>query len=403
MVADPKLLPGFADDSDFKGYSRKHGVVTADHQLRAVAAGTAQLHLLREQIRALCDEKSPYRQKQGLLSKPDVEKEDVACFESFYAESFYYPALLDLHGTVRRCADMSFLWYREYHLELMHCVQVPVESSLPWILAENCVAMQAHGHRRGTPGDAAGTGAGAGGGAGTVTGGALPAVENIFYLLDVYNDAADAALRLFRRPYLFEEIEAEAGLAAEHLVASLIDESYVYYKNLAASRLLDPAFVKRLDPSLFAVGVRGYSEVLRQRQVALVGRHVNVSAAAVRHFHASLFRDIDAAIRRFEAGDACGVVRTPFPSPHTHTHPVASTHLGSSHPPLLVSCATDGAGASTERPGRITRHAPPHRAGHRFAPRRLRRDLPRGGRVPPHAHGHPQGPPPPPRAICAVF
>ena len=55
-------------------------------------------------------------------------------------------------------------------------------------------------------------------------------------------------------------------------------------------------------------GVQGYASVLRQRQIVVLGRNINVSKAAIHHIHMCLFRDIDAAIRRFEMGDACGII-----------------------------------------------------------------------------------------------
>ena len=51
--------------------------------------------------------------------------------------------------------------------------------------------------------------------------GTLPTIETVFFILDIYNDAADAALRLLRRQHLFDEIESEASLAVEHLVGNL--------------------------------------------------------------------------------------------------------------------------------------------------------------------------------------
>ena len=86
------------DENAYKVYSRKHGVVTVDHPLQTTISTSphthTQIYTLREQLLAICDEKSLYRQKGGLLSmsmssssKPDIEKDDLACFESFYAVS----------------------------------------------------------------------------------------------------------------------------------------------------------------------------------------------------------------------------------------------------------------------------------------------------------------------------
>ena len=130
----------------------------------------------------------------------------------------------------------------------------------------------------------------------------------------------------------------------------LVDEGYNYYKNLTSSRQLDRAFTTLLDPSLFAMvscsafllylydvacsylltcpcpnilkhvltqnihiptqqqGVQGYASIFNQRQIVMLGRTINISKAAIHHIHMCMFRDIDAAVRRFEAGDACGVI-----------------------------------------------------------------------------------------------
>ena len=55
-------------------------------------------------------------------------------------------------------------------------------------------------------------------------------MENVFYVLDIYNDAAEAALRCLRRQHLFDEIESEASLAVEHLVRTyiLVTPTYVF-------------------------------------------------------------------------------------------------------------------------------------------------------------------------------
>ena len=63
-----------------------------------------------------------------------------------------------------------------------------------------------------------------GGGSTNTTGGlygTLPTIETVFFILDIYNDAADVVLRSVRRQHLFDEIESEASLAVEHLVITL--------------------------------------------------------------------------------------------------------------------------------------------------------------------------------------
>jgi cytoplasmic FMR1 interacting protein len=57
-------------------------------------------------------------QGSGLMNKEDLTKEDMSTLEAFYKESFAFPYLLDLGGTLRASSDLSDLWYREYHLEI---------------------------------------------------------------------------------------------------------------------------------------------------------------------------------------------------------------------------------------------------------------------------------------------
>jgi len=58
---------------------------------------------------------------------------------------------------------MSHLWYREFYLEMTKCIQFPIGLSMPWILVEFILL--------------------------------TPSIkENVFFPLDIYNDAAQKAL-----------------------------------------------------------------------------------------------------------------------------------------------------------------------------------------------------------------
>lgn len=52
---------------DYKLYSRHQGKVKAFHEARVVGPSPTQLHILRYQIKALCDERSVVRQRKGGL------------------------------------------------------------------------------------------------------------------------------------------------------------------------------------------------------------------------------------------------------------------------------------------------------------------------------------------------
>ena len=45
-------------------------------------------------------------------------------FEKFYKESFFFPYLLDLGGSIRSVSYLGDLWFRESFLERARCIQV---------------------------------------------------------------------------------------------------------------------------------------------------------------------------------------------------------------------------------------------------------------------------------------
>ena len=93
----------------------------------------------------------------------DLKKEWTPLWRNFYERSFFYEYLLDYHNTVRKLADMSHLWYREFYLEITKQVQFPIEMSMPWIMTNFLIS---------TP----------------------SMKENCLFPFDVYNDAGSRAL-----------------------------------------------------------------------------------------------------------------------------------------------------------------------------------------------------------------
>ena len=56
----------------------------------------------------------------------------------------------------------------------------------------------------------------------------------VFYPMDLYNDAAMHALCVFRKQFLYDEIEAEVNLCFDQLVFKLSDKIFTHFKCLAA-------------------------------------------------------------------------------------------------------------------------------------------------------------------------
>jgi len=56
----------------------------------------------------------------------------------------------------------------------------------------------------------------------------------VLYPLDLYNDSAHYALTVFRKQFLYDEVEAEVNLCFDQFVYKLSEQMFIYYKQLAA-------------------------------------------------------------------------------------------------------------------------------------------------------------------------
>ena len=95
-----------------------------------------QLWLLRSLVRSLYDEQSPAI-KSGIGRDPDLPKQTVGEMRAFYSSTALFPYLLRLPSTLQQLSNVSYLWLREFYLELSKRSQFPVSMSLPWILIEH--------------------------------------------------------------------------------------------------------------------------------------------------------------------------------------------------------------------------------------------------------------------------
>jgi len=245
---------GVENKDDFKKYSTKDKKPkAATHPTRAVGPAPTQLHLMRTIVRALFDEESEGRQSRGFFTKKDLDKDDVEALEAFYSQSYRFPALLDLTGTVREIADLSDLWYREFYLDLSNSAQFPINASMPWILTKHVVAHQ---------------------------GSSVPLLASLPLLLDVYNDAAHRALYVLKQAHLYAEIEGEANLVLDQLTFLISDEMYGHYKDMAAVLEMDATYKERLNAiarsQKYALAKRRYEIPTAQRHLPLLGRAIDL-------------------------------------------------------------------------------------------------------------------------------
>ena len=95
------------------------------------------------------------------------------------------------------------------------------------------------------------------------------------YPLDLYNDSANYALTVFRKQFLYDEVEAEVNLCFDQFVYKLSEQIFQHYKHLAGSIYLDKRF--RLECEVLGINFHQYPRnnryetLLKQRHVQLLG------------------------------------------------------------------------------------------------------------------------------------
>lgn len=94
----------------------------------------------------------------------------------------------------------------------------------------------------------------------------------------------------------------------DQLVYKLSEQIYAHYKTQAASILLDKPFKTQLETIVnkvirLHVPKSRYANVLRQRNVQLLGRSVDINLLIGHRLNNSLRQNLEHAISRFEASD----------------------------------------------------------------------------------------------------
>lgn len=64
----------------------------------------------------------------------------------------------------------------------------------------------------------------------------------VLYPLDLYNDSAHYALTVFRKQFLYDEVEAEVNLCFDQFVYKLSEQIFTHYKQLASRYIRLPQF-----------------------------------------------------------------------------------------------------------------------------------------------------------------
>ncbi|VDN03135.1 unnamed protein product [Thelazia callipaeda] len=280
-----------------KSKKQRHSTVGSISDIRtarrSVAPSSTQLYMARTMTESLISERSGG--KKAL--RKDIESKYVERLAQFLRISFHWPALLTFSGNVNRnqikeavseslreCCELSQLWFREFYLEMTmgRRIQFPIDMSMPWILTDYILSSQ----------DPALT-------------------ECIFYQLDLYNDAADYALKKFKKQFLFDEVEAEVNLCFDQFVFKVSDAVFTYYKQLASNMLLDKRF--KSDCQALGITIRApyhyrYETLLCQRHVQLLGRSIDLNRLISQRINMAMIRALDVAVSKFESEELSSIV-----------------------------------------------------------------------------------------------
>lgn len=204
--------------------------------------------------------------------------------QNFYRGSSVFPAMLEFDDTLSKLADFSSLWFRELYLEICKCPQFPVESSLPWLLVDNCL--------QNVP---------------------IVGAQALLSVLDVYNDAANRCLYDWRQQFLFDEVETEGNLRFEQLVLSLSSQVYCHYKRMAVRYLLmerdPPERRHNNNPSEASDNEKLYECILKKTCVSVVGKQHNLSSLIGQHVHSRFAKDLAKWMSKMETSDASSIIQ----------------------------------------------------------------------------------------------
>ena len=132
-----------------------------------------------------------------------------------------------------------------------------------------------------------------------------PWLYELFYIIDIYNDAAKSALYSFYCRWLYDEIEAEVNLIFDQLAYLIGEEIYSQTKQEAASIYVDTEFRYILEKikgiprkSTLLPNINRRYLVEEQYHLPVLGRSVDLHYLLMQHINKKLFQDIESVIKK---------------------------------------------------------------------------------------------------------
>jgi len=305
------------DDPALKGKKDEKGsVFKIERPPRCIGPSSTQLYLVRTMLESLISERGNKSKKNY---RKDLDQNHLEIIDKFHQESFFWSYLLNLSESLYKCCDLSQMWYREFFLEMTmgRQKQFPIEMSIPWILTSHILDTKDQSM-----------------------------MEYVFYPLDLYNDAANNALTVFKKRHLYDEVEAEVNLCFDQFVYRLSDQIYRAFKQASANVLLEKKFrddFNKMHASfhnssapnasahplrLGAPNTSRYEILMRQRHIQLLGRSINLSKLIAQRINSMFLNNIKTIISKFESNDLTSIMELDsLMKVHKTTHKLLSKHL----------------------------------------------------------------------------
>lgn len=185
----------------------------------------AMIELLRTQLQLFVNPDAPAVSKLGVFKGQPLDSDDEKIFKEFIERSQYYIPLLNLMQTLDQVCDQSFLYYKEYFLDVNKRTFFPVTTSIPVILSR--YSLERYNE--------------------------LELTGAIFYPLSIYDDAAASALKYLKSKYLFDEIRAEASICVQYISREIAHQAMKPILKFAALQFMPKSVVESLPDNMLMI------------------------------------------------------------------------------------------------------------------------------------------------------
>lgn len=178
------------------------------------------LDVIRVQFQMMTLTNSKFLEKTTKFSSAHFKRSHVKTIEKFLSDSPTWYYYFNFVNKVRQESNLCALWFHETMLDPDHIYQLPIQSSLPFILVRHLLSTREQ-----------------------------PALQDlVFFPFEIYNDASYQALNVYKLEYLFTEIAEEINVVIEMISFTFADTYYKMVRETSAAIELKPSNIGKIKP-----------------------------------------------------------------------------------------------------------------------------------------------------------